>query len=105
MSDWLTSITSWLLSLVQAVFTSLVTFIHDAFLWVFDGILSAIAALISSIPAPSFLSEVSLGGLLSGLPPFALYVIGHMGFQQAFAILASGFAFRMLRKLMTLGQW
>jgi hypothetical protein len=106
MDDWLTSISQFFVDLLKSVFTSLVDFIHDAFFWVFDGVLSAIAALVASIPTPSFLSQSNgIGGLLSGLPPFCLYVISHIGLPPAFAIIASGVAFRLLRKLFTLGQW
>ncbi len=57
---------------------------------------------------PSFdevVAMLGIGSLLSGLPPYALYVIGNIRIGEAMAIIAAGVAFNLARKLVTLGQW
>jgi hypothetical protein len=106
MSEWLSSITTWLVQLVKSIFITLVDFLHDVFIWMLDSVLTVLGALIASIPAPAFLSSgLNIGGLLSGLPPFALYVVGQIRIGEAMAIIAAGVSFYLLRKLFTLGQW
>lgn len=98
-------VTGWFLDLVIKVFTAIWDFFSDIAIAVLDGILSAIAALVSAIPAPSFLTSYSLSTLMGGLPSDVLYFVHALNLPQCFAILAAGFAFRMTRKILTLGQW
>ncbi|HQR02507.1 MAG: hypothetical protein JSR19_01410 [Proteobacteria bacterium] len=104
--NWLTALTTWLLGLVQSVFSSLLTFIHDAALWLFDGVLQAIAGLVAAIPVPSFLSSgLNLDGIFSGFPGYAFYLLNQLSIGTAFGIFTAGVMFRLTRKLFTLGQW
>lgn len=106
MSDWLAKITAWLVALVQGIFTQLVTWIHDAALWVFDGVLSALAAAVNAISVPSFLSGgVNVGSYLSGMPAFTLYLLQQLNIGACLSVLGAGIAFRLVRKAVTLGQW
>lgn len=105
MENWFGKLTDWFLALVKSIFLAVVEVIHDAAVWLFDSVLTAIAQLLASLPVPAFLSGNSIGSMLSSLPPYALYVIAQMGLGAAFAILLSGVLFRLLRKLFTLGQW
>ena len=106
MDQWLASLTTWLLGLVKGVFTALVTFLHDVALWVFDGVLQAVAGIVAAIPVPSFLSSgVSVGSVLSGMPPFTIYVVQQLGLSACLAVIAAGVTFRLTRKFVTLFQW
>lgn len=106
MQNWLADITAWLLSLFVEIFKALVDFCHDVFIWCLDAFLTVIAGLVASIPAPAFLSSgLNVGGLLTGLPPFALYVVGQIRIGEAMAIIGAGVGFYLVRKLFTLGQW
>lgn len=106
MDNWFSNLTAWLLSLVQSVFGALLDWIHDAALWVFDGVLQALASAIAAIPAPSFMtSGLNLASLLSGFPPFTFYVLSHLQLGNAFAVVAAGVSFRLLRKFLTLFKW
>lgn len=106
MDEWLSLITDWIVKLVKAIFTTVVDFLGDMLVKVLDWILTPLAALIAAIPVPSFLSSgLGIGSLLSGLPPYALYVIGNIRIGEAMAIIAAGVAFNLARKLATLGQW
>lgn len=106
MDGWLSSITVWFLGLFKKVFTGLVDFIHDGLLWLFWNCLDAIATALVAIPVPAFFSQgIDVGTLFSAFPPLALYIISKLHLGQAFAVLAAGIAFRLGRKLFTLGQW
>lgn len=97
--------TAWLLELVISIFKSIWDFFSDIAIWVFDGVLTALAGVISAIPAPSFLSQNSLSSLLGAMGPDVLYFISAFNLPACFAILGAGFLFRMTRKIFTLGQW
>lgn len=106
MNGIITTVTGWFLSLFKSVFLGLVDFFHDVSLWIFSGILDAIAGGILLIPVPDFFSSgLNVGSLYSAFPPFALYVISKLHLVEAFSILSAGVAFRLGRKLFTLGQW
>lgn len=104
--DWLLEFTSWLWGLVIEALKAVVNVLVDAALWLLEMFLGGIGGLLTVIPSPSFLSESNaFGSLLSGLPPFALFVIGQLHIAEAFAVIGAGVAFRLARKLATLGQW
>lgn len=107
MDNWFADFTAWYVGLIKKILLGFVELCHDVGLWIFDGILSAIAAVVGAIPAPGFLSDIQgvVGNSLGGLPGYALYVLGHAGIGQGMAIVGAGFAFRMVRKAVTLGQW
>lgn len=100
----LTEFTEWLYNLVKTIFTSLWTFLQDAFIAIFKAIVEAFVSLISAIPVPDFLQ----GGLTSiwgGLDPGVSYALTQAGLPAALALVGAGYAFRMVRKFVTLFQW
>lgn len=103
--EWLTAITKWLLELVRYIWTAFTDFLNDFWIGIADAVLMSVAGTINSIPAPAFLDTVSLGGLLSRLPNEFLYFMSFLPFSDGFSLIASGVAFRMARKLITLFQW
>lgn len=106
MDNWLSSITEWLYGLFQAVFIALLTWIHDAILWLFDGVLMAIAVLVSAIPCPSFLTNgINIASMFSAFPPFALYIISQLGLAEAFGVISAAVLFRLTRVFLTGFQW
>jgi hypothetical protein len=98
--DWFDSLIDW----IKEGFQSLVDLLLELPLLVLDGILQAIASLVASIPTPGFLST-GLSSLVNGLPDSVLYLASQTSLASAFAIIAGGVAFRLTRKLFTLGQW
>jgi len=51
------------------------------------------------------MTTYSFGALLSGLPPFALYIVNKACLDDALLIIGGGVAFNLIRKVCTLGQW
>lgn len=106
MSDWISTITNWFVGLVKAAFSALVKWIHDAALWVFDGLLSALASVAAAIPVPSFLNTgINIADAFAVFPPFSLYILGQLNLPAVMGVLSAGVVFRLARKASTLGQW
>jgi hypothetical protein len=104
MSDFFQDLYNDFIGWVVAVFDAIIAFFADLLILILDGFLSAIATIIESIPAPDFIQN-GLQFYLSGIDPSILYFLSISGLDTAFALLGSGLAFRLLRKLVTLGQW
>lgn len=101
---WLTQFVAWLFALVKGFVQAVVDILKDFVVWVFDQVFGAIAALLEAIPVPEFLSS-GLQPLFAPLGPELGWFISVFGIGEALLIVGSGVAFRLTRKLMTLGQW
>lgn len=100
----LAEFTAWLVGLIKAAFSALWSFVVDAAIALVELLVGAIVGLISAIPVPSFLA----GGLQSvygQLDPAIVYLLAASGIPAALAILGTGYAFRLARKVATLFQW
>lgn len=95
----------WLLSLVVKAFGAVWDLFTDLLINVADLFLSAVAVLIGAIPAPDFLVNHGLQSAFSGMTNDVLFFMGVFNVGPGIALLGSGFAFRMLRKVVTLFQW
>lgn len=96
---------SWLLSLFVKLLAGIWDLMTDLVISVLDLFLQALAALIVAIPAPSFLSSYKLQSLFTGFTGDILYFVGVFRVTEGIALLGLAFAFRMLRKVVTLFQW
>lgn len=106
MNGWLEQITTWLVDLVKDVFVAVWDLLGDGIVFVLSSILVPIGGWISGLTPPAFLSSgINIGALLTGLPPFALYLAGQTRITEAMAILGAAVGFHLLRKMVTLGQW
>ncbi|MCL2341253.1 MAG: DUF2523 domain-containing protein [Proteobacteria bacterium] len=94
----------WLLSIIKALFTAVWDFFIDAVINIVEMILSALAAIISAIPVPSFL-QGGMSSILAYIPADVWVFAGYLRLGECLAILGSAVAFRLLRKAVTLGQW
>lgn len=108
MFDWLstkidnlwTALTAW----ISGIWTDFSNFMSDLPVNLLESVLNAVSSIFTSIPMPSFLT-VGMGSMFNSLPSSVLYFLTESGFFQCLLIFGSGVAFRMLRKLLTLGQW
>lgn len=105
MSGWLTDITNWFLNAIKDIWTDFYDFLNDFWIDIAESILNAIASLIESIQPPGFLVSNSISSIISLLPVDLLYFVGQLNLSGAFAFIASGVAFRITRKFITLFQW
>ncbi|MDL2337076.1 MAG: hypothetical protein QFE16_04465 [Pseudomonadota bacterium] len=100
----LATITAWFAALAVAVFIALWDFVTDICIGVFDLFLSALATLIAAVPLPDFVTT-GLSGMFAGLGNDILFIVSHSGLAAALALIGTGFAFRLTRKIFTLFQW
>ena len=104
MIAWFSAAYSRLIDWLIGLFGDLVEFITDVFLIVFNLFLDGIAGLIVLIPVPDFLGA-GLNPLFQALDPAVIYFLDMSGVSDGLLLLAAGLAFRLTRKLVTLGQW
>lgn len=96
--------TAWLGSLFKAAFEAIWTLLTDAFIWLLDAVLTAFSAIFAAIPLPEFVTG-GLQSLWGQLPDGIVWALSASGLPACLAVVGTGFAFRILRKLFTLGQW
>jgi hypothetical protein len=108
MFDWLSTKIDNLWAAFVAFFFALwedfYNFITEFPAVVLESFLNAISSLFSALSPPDFLAN-GLSGLVDGLDSSVLYFLNETGFFQGLVIYGSGFTFRILRKIFTLGQW
>ncbi len=102
---WLTDVTDWLRDQLATLWTALVALMQDMIVFMVEGFLSLISAIVNAIPVPDFLSETTICGLLSQAGPTAAWVMENFHIAEGMTLVTSALAFRMLRKLLTLFQW
>lgn len=98
--DWFDSLIDWL----GALFQDFIEFIYDLPIFLIEGIVGLIVDLIVEIPVPEFLED-GMAEYVTRFPDSILWAMGITRIDDALAIVAAGVAFRLLRKLLTLGQW
>ncbi len=101
----MTEFSNWLLQLVKDYFKAVWGFLLDVVIELASLIFQALVTIISAIPVPSFLSNNQLSTAFASIPPEVWFFASHFKFAECLGILAAAVAFRLLRKLATLGQW
>lgn len=104
-AGWLDDLTEWLWNLVAESFGALWELVVDALLYAVEVILDVGASIIEAIPVPEFLESMSLCALFSAAGPTVGWALQTFNVGESLGIIAGGYAFRLLRKLITLGQW
>lgn len=100
----MTELANWLLQLVKDILTAAWVFVQDVFIELFDLFLKAVLALITALPAPSFMTT-GLQSTLSAISSDVWFFASHLNISVCFAALAAAVAFRLARKVVTLFQW
>ncbi|CAJ0865057.1 hypothetical protein R6138_01152 [Ralstonia thomasii] len=101
----LTALGQWLNAAFVAIFVALWQITLDLFIEAMDLLLQGVTAVLGLLPAPAFLAGVSLQTLFGSLTGDVLYFFGVFNIGQGIGLLGSAFAFRLLRKVVTLFQW
>ena len=100
LSDKLENIAKWFIGLIEKLLDALKAMV----LWLFEQLLNMIHAVISGLPVPDFFHGTLQSGA-NGLLPLTSYLLGQSGVAQGFMLIGAAYVFRMLRKIVTLGQW
>lgn len=102
---WLSDATDWLGEQIEAVWNATEAFFSDLLVGAVETVLDLVSTIANGIPVPEFLQGISICGTLSQAGPTAAWISDICHLPEGMTAIAGGFAFRMLRKLLTLGQW
>lgn len=95
----------WLIDMLQALFEAGVELLKDASINLLSNGADFIAYAIESIPVPDFVQQNAIGTLMGQAGPVVGWVASTLMLPEALTMIAAAFAFRMLRKVLTLFQW
>jgi hypothetical protein len=103
--EWLSSFTNWIVGSVTSLWADFIAFTGDTVVGFLKTVLDWFASAVDSISVPDFIANYSLGTLLGGIGPDALWAMSTFRIGEGLSLIAAGYTFRLLRKLFTLGQW
>lgn len=98
------SIWDWLGQKLTQLWTDFQQWAIEFVAWIADSVLSVVASAVEAIDTPEFLDN-GLASVIGALPNDVVYFLGQSGFGAAIALVGAGVAFRIVRKIVTLGQW
>ena len=102
---WLTKFTSWLGSAVASVVNAVRDIAKDFVVWLVKAVMDLFLMAVAAIGVPGFLADYSLGSILSHISPALGFFVQQLKIGTALTMIGAGYGFRLLRKLLTLGQW
>lgn len=106
--SWFTALLNFFRRIFEwfgGLFGDFMEFVLDLPLKILTGFLDGVLYLLELIPVPDFMTDYSLQTVFGLLPDSVLYFVQFFGIPQALALIGSGVAFNLLRKVVTLGQW
>lgn len=104
-TGWLSRITGWFAYAINQVFGAVVQVLKDLVTYLLAAILGLVQQAIAMLPVPSWLANNSLGTLLGQTGPVVGFFMSNLQIPAALALIGAGYAFRLLRKFLTLFQW
>lgn len=104
-SGWLSKLTWWFSYAISTFFSALVGFLKDMVTYVLSTVLMVVTAAISAIGVPSWLKNYSLGNVLGQTGAVTLFFMGQLQIPISLGLIGAGYAFRLVRKFLTVFQW
>lgn len=101
----LDDLTNWFKEQFQALWNAFKDFLGDLLVTLISGLEHLFLAALNAIGVPSFLTTYNLGTLLGQAGTTAIWLAGVLRLGDCLVVISAGVAFRLLRKLLTLGQW
>lgn len=102
--EWLDSVWTWIVDLVKGVFQSIWEIVKDLGVLLLQTILDLFLAIIDMLDPPDFLDN-GLDTYLAGIDPAVIYFLGQSGLGAGLSLIGLAVVFRLMRKILTLGQW
>ncbi|TCV97742.1 hypothetical protein EC912_101759 [Luteibacter rhizovicinus] len=104
-TGFVSKITGWFSGAMSSFFSGIVALLKDMLVLFFGAVLALFAVIVEAIPVPDFIKTYSMGALLSAAGPDVGYFLNVLRIGQSLSIIGAAYAFRLLRKLLTLFQW
>lgn len=98
-------LTGWFSTTLPNFFRSLVKLIKDIPISILGAVLSLVSTIVDAIPVPDFMKDFSLGQLLGSAGSDVGFFMSALRISDGFVVVGAAYAFRLLRKLLTLFQW
>lgn len=105
MIGWLDDLTDWFREQFERLFSFLIQLVKDAILWLMEAVLELGATILEKVPVPEFLQNLSIAHMLGQAGPTVAWLVTTLKLGEGLALIGAAYAFRLLRKLLTLGQW
>lgn len=104
-TGWLSMLTSWVANTLHTLFSAIAQLLKDLVTYALAAVLGLVAAAISSITPPDFLTSYSLSSLLGRTGPTVQFFIVQFRIPEGLALIGTAYGFRLLRKFLTAFQW
>lgn len=104
-SGWLSKLTGWIANVVHTFFVAIMQLLKDLVTYTLSVVLDLVASAISAITPPDFLANYSMGNMLGQAGPIVGFFLVQLRIGEGLALVGAGYAFRLLRKFLTLFQW
>lgn len=102
---WLTDLTNWIRDLVEKLWNAIEQFGNDLIVLAIEKMLEVVALAFEALPVPEFMTQHSIGSLLSNAGPTVGWLVETFKISECMAILAGGAVFKVTRKIVTFGKW
>lgn len=102
---WLTDLTNWLAEQIAAFFNALESLLTDLLVMWLEQTCTMVLWVLDHIPLPDWVSTYSLCNLLAQTGPTVTWALDTFRVGEALGLVAAGYGFRLLRKVVTLFQW
>ncbi|ENM5902646.1 DUF2523 domain-containing protein [Vibrio mimicus] len=95
--DWIVDLFNKLVEFLYRLLITLIDMLKDVFLWLMDGILSAINLLLDK--ALSLIEPMDISSYLTGIPSGVAWVLSAIGIPQCLIMITSAIVIRILLQL------
>ncbi|AAL49742.1 TPA: DUF2523 domain-containing protein [Vibrio cholerae] len=95
--DWVIDLFNKLIEFLYRLLITLIDMLKDVFLWLIDGVLSAVNLLLEK--ALSLIEPMDVSSYLTGIPSGAAWVISAIGIPQCLGMIMSAIIVRILLQL------
>jgi len=105
MGGWLQQWKDWVVQQLEQWWNDVEEFAHERSLDVFDALLSCVDFVVNQIPVPAFIEGHSIGNYLGSAGPTIGWIATELRVAEGLGFIGAAYAFRLLRKIVTVGFW
>lgn len=104
-AGWLQDLTDWIRRQVERFWNAIVEFFNDLIILAIKAILELVVMAFERLPVPDFMQQYSIGSLLGNAGSTVGWFVQTFRIGECLAVIALGIAFKITRKILTLGKW
>ncbi|HHA2593156.1 MAG: hypothetical protein ACN6OP_11095 [Pseudomonadales bacterium] len=104
-AGWLQDLTTWFRKQIERFWDAIVQFFNDLIILAIKAVLELVVMAFERLPVPDFMQQYSIGGLLGNAGSTVGWFVQTFRIGECLAVIALGIAFKITRKILTLGKW